>query len=660
LANRPNPLSIDVLQELDYSGFEKEFKNLTEQITKDDNARAEWIEECRRIRELIDGEDKRANKPWKHASDLSVPITKKLIRAWKPSMYNLVAMADPVCHFQTGIPDDTIQAPTAEEFFTWLTMTYMDGTKPEVQYLLDGVGGDRGMGYLNVSWDYRTELESRVAMAENLFPQGVPDDVNQVVQVLVQQYELTSLSQDLKQQLLDAANQLVQGAPYARLTYRRVIKDKPKITYFDPFRVIVPPNSGAPEDADYVCLVHDFSPSQLRQMAFDGILNAEAVEKLLEDSGDGDVGDKGQGRRYDHDGPDYVIRERQQDAGVQTDQQTKPIRVHQVYVLLDTNGDGIKERCVLWYSPIGNTRLALHDFPFSFRYWPIFRFDYEKVDRRPYISRGIGHLVKDLQEELNHQHRARQDATDIQLAPTFQMRMTSSTAPRNIRWGPGGVVPVNQIGDISPIVQNPVNLQHYLMSEGEVKSMAEELIGSVNSALQATGRNLERRTAHEVQAVAGQIEAIQGMDAASFQTTMRRVWQCVWEMWLDFGPNEIYYHVTGQQLPKPFRKSEHNNRYQLVPAGTPGNTNRQAELQRYLQLFQMFMQVPPGIINMEVIIQHIVRLMDPRMASAILVPMQQRPEQQQLMAAAAALAGGEVPDIMQATMAQGFAGGGPA
>lgn len=660
---RDYPLSLQVLGELNWDGFQEDFKALTDRITLDDQARSDWIDECGKIDEQLAGKDKRENKPWSHAADLSIPLTKKLLRRWTPVLYNLIALANPLSHFKGNKADAVLKAPEVEAFFTWLVRDHMDDALKEIRYLIHDIGS-KGMGYLGVSWDYKTEEESRVVVVKNVWPSGPPDDIRQIARDLIETYEIRRLGPVVLRHLLEVAQQIQRGAQYVKISFSRVVTDKPKITRHHPFDVIVPTDSGPSEDADYVCLLHDFSASQLRTMARDGVLNPQAVEELIQKAGEDNKAIRENAQvprqrgRFENTTGDAEHRNRQQDAGVQTAIGDKPIRVHQVFCLLDNNGDGIAERCVLWYAPLGgeNKRLALHDFPFSFRYWPVFRFDYEDVDRRPYLSRGMGQHLKDIQDQYNKQYRATSDAIDIQLAPTFQRRVTSKFMPRSFKWGPGAVMDVQRIGDIAPIEKSPMNLHQYLQGRGELKMFAEEMVGTVDSALAATGRNLERRTAFEVQQVAGQIEAVQGMDAAIFQSTMGRVFQCVWELWLDLGSEEVYFQVIGEQEPRPFRKSEYAYRYQLTPAGTPGNTNRTAELNRALQITQIIMQAFPDLVNRPVLLMWIARQIDHRMASSIMLPQAQQIVEQTLRGAAQMIAQGELPQAAQAIMANPASG----
>jgi hypothetical protein len=655
MPNRGNPLSITVLGELDQQGLERHIRGITRRIHRDDNARQEWLEVTREIDKQLKGTTPRKNPPWKGACDLAPPLTKKLIRRWIPVVFNLVALADPISHFYSTEPRAADVAPKVEEFFSWLIRVHMDDVLTEFAFLANGVGA-KGQDYLGVSWDYKTELETRVVITENLWPEGPPDDINTILSTLMAEYDIRDNRPEVAQQLQMAAEAIANKAQFVRLEFRRVVKDKPKITWWPSGRVIVPPRSGPSEDADYVCLVHDMTASQLRQLAFDGMLNREAVEAVIARNEDkAQAGDhESTVPRQGHTNNDTIEREQLHEAGVYDIHNDGTIRVHQVYCKLDKNLDGIKERVVLWYAPRseGGDILAMHDFPFSFKYWPVFRFDYEKTDRRPYTAQGIGQQMRSIQDQYTKQYRATSDAIDIQLAPVFQMRCTSKLQARSVKWGPGKIIPVSQVGDLAPVEKSPFNLDKYLQNRGELKAFAEEMIGSIDAALQATGSKLERRSATEVQAVSGQIDAMQGMDAAIWQLSAAKVFQCVWDLWLDFGQEVIYFSVMGERKPNLFRKSEHSYHYQLVPAGTPGNTNRQAELRRILEVAQIMFQFAPDIMNREFVMERIAKLLDPKNHRMIILPEAQRRTQQLLQDVASAVAQGNIPESALAFMGQ--------
>jgi len=646
-----NPVSIQVLGELDYSKFEEDVQKLRQRIIRDDDARHTWLEDIKEILNQLDGKDKRERKPWAHASDISMPLTKKLLRRWIPVLYNLIAGAEPVTYFHANDPQASIVAPSAEAFFDWLFKVYMDDSLKEIRYLIYNIGA-KGLAFLGVHWDYRTETTTQVIPVDDIWPDGPPNNIQEIVSTLISHYFVKPIKPETQRSILEAARKIMDGQKFVRLTYTQVVADKPRIRAYRPEDVIVPLDSEATHDADYVCLVHKLLPDRLRQMAMDGILNPVAVEDLLVGEEKEKKGENVAARASPTRVVDSQDAERDADKGLQTGlgEMDGPITVYQIYCRLDINGDGIGERCVMWYAPDYDKVLALHPYPYPFNYWPVFRFDFEDTDRRPFRSRGIGHLLKDIQAQYNKQYRATCDAIDIQLAPVFIRRAASPLMPRTFKWGPGAVLDVSVLGELQMLEKTPLNLHQYLQDRAELKAFGEELVGSIDAALAATGRKLERRTAFEVDKVAGIIEQITFMDSATFQSVMGRVFQCIWDLWIAFGPNEIYFNVVGEAEPRVFNKAEYRYRFTLTPAGTPGNTNRRYMLALAMQVLQLVMQVAPDMANRPFLVYYIANLLDRRLAKNIFLPEQQQALNKFLQGLAQQLTSGEVPELLQEIM----------
>jgi hypothetical protein len=650
-----NPLSIEVLGNLDSERYKEEIRDLAQKIAEEDGARAGWVTDVRKIRKLISGKDKRRNKPWKHASETNVPMIKKHIRRWKPTLYNLFALADPVCAFHATTPKGADAAPTAEMFFNWLVKVHMDNSDTEVQYLTDDVGSD-GMGNLAVEWDYRTELRSRVLTVDNLFPGGPPQDEGKIIEALRKEYEIVIMPASVEKMLIEAARKILDGNKFVKVTYVDVVTNKPRLVSYNGEYVIVPSNCKETHTAEYVALLNQLTVDDLRQKARDGILDEAAVEKFLESrtSDDEVAKTRPAGMTSNTDTGPTSDEQKLRDAGVQPTEDNK-ISVYKVYCKLDLNGDGIKERAVIWMSIDKGAPyvLALHPFAYSVPFWPVIRFDFEKAARGPYKSQGIGHLLLPLQKELNKQFRAKSDAIDIQLAPMFKRLITGGMRSRNVTIGPGKIIDVTSMDAFMPMEKSPFNLHEYLNNEQMIENQADTLIGSLVNDLQATGRKLERRTASEVARVGQTSEAMAGMDAASFQNSMRLVFQAVWQLWLDLGPRTIYYTVTGKKTPQLFNKGDFSKNYELIPTGTPGNTDRQKQLSYVMQLIELAMKDPSRSINLPYLVRRAVQLIDPKMADVALVPQATQQALATIQQAAALIQSGDLPPDVQGLLTSG-------
>jgi hypothetical protein len=639
-----NPLSIEVLGELNFENLEEEIQEITDLVQREEDGRGEWISNLRVIRKLIDGKQKRKNKPWSNASDVCVPLIKKLLRRWKPTLYNLYALADPICSFDATTAQGMDKAPTAELFFDWLVKTHMRDTDEAIQYLTEYIGRD-GSGYIGVTWDYRNEYDCRVVNIDNIFPQGLPPDNNAIKMGLAAQYELNLQNVKIDQMLDGAIAKIREGNRFVKISYERTVSNKPKLISYDAPHIITPAHSGNAHEADFVAVSHRFTENELRRMSADGFFREDAVQELIKS-------DKKTKSSQTNTGQ-YSSNERLQDIGVNVDDDN--YYVYQIFCWMDWDSSGIKKRTVLWTAQDTNGPVVLAMFPYalSVPHWPIFRFDFERTGPGPYKSQGLGHFLQSLQEQLNKQYRAKSDAIDIQLAPVFQRRVAGGLRARNIRWGPGEVVDVAEVGDIAPIEKSTFNLHQYINSEAQIENYADTAVGSLVNDLQATGRKLERRTATEVSQVSQTSEAMTSMDSASFQSVMALVWQTVWQLWLDFGPREIYFQVTGQQTPELFKKADYDKNFQLIPNGTPGNTDRNKQLSMVMQLLEMGMNDPTGSFNIPVLLRRATQLIDSRMGDIALMPQSLRVAKQTLEHAAALINAGDLPPDVQGVLTSG-------
>jgi hypothetical protein len=621
-----NPLNVEVLGQLNFDGLSDRIDELAKRIIADDEARSGWVSECKDVRELIDGKDERKAKPWVGASETSVPMLKRSLRRWKPTLFNLVWQAEPVCSFWAGNPKAMMAAPEYEQFFTWQVKFNMEGVARELQLMLENLGGDRGMGYLAVSWDYRSELVSRVVVSDKLFdPAKPPPEIGVIAQTIMTEYGLEQQDPADMQAAITVAQQIAQGAPFVRLEYRRVVADKPKIAAVDPFDVIMPIHGTDTHTAEYVCLRHRFTSEELKQMAIDGVLDPTKVGGVLADTAmDGAMpGTAGAGIS----GAGVAQYELNLEAkrGINSVSKEYHREVYQIFCRMDYNGDGIAERCVVWYDVNTKSTLAILPYVYPFDHWPVFRFDFDTLCRRPYMSRGIGHMFKDLQKHLNKLYRARSDAIDITLAPVFYQRVTSGSRARRIKWSPGMVIEVQQAGDFGEIQRNAWNLQQYLTAEGEIQGFVDQTLGNITADLAASGRRLERRSSTEASAVAAASAAMGMMEAVNFQECMKLVWQAVWDLWIEMGPAEEFFFVQGMPEPGVVRKSEIGFAYQLVPAGTPGNIDRQSQLEGGYRLLELAMKDPSGQFNLPVLYQYLASRFDTNLGKVALL----KPEEQQ-------------------------------
>ena len=379
--------------------------------------------------------------------------------------------------------------------------------------------------------------------------------------------------------LLEAAKKILAGEQFIKLVYRRVSIDRPDWQPLDPINVIVPQNQD-PERGDFFTIVHHMTRDQLIAMAIDGHLPKGRVDDVLKDttsSSDAGIGSKTADGVRDRirDVMDRVAG--QATTARQSDKATGTIPIWEIYAKLDLNGDGERERCIVWYAPKTDKVLTVLDFPYPFDTWPVTLYPFEAA-ARPIDNRGIADMLRPLQKIVTAYHNARIDAAQIVLAPVLLMRVTGGNYRKSIKWHPGSVIPVASSTDITPLRMDLAILNGLLQEEQTNQRLAETYVGVFDATLTNLQQRGERRTAAEVNAIQGISSNIFGLDAKIFQVALSKSFTKIWQLYVDLGPPELFFRVTGEQLPQIAKKHEIVRNYDIRAAGTPANTNRSFQI----------------------------------------------------------------------------------
>jgi hypothetical protein len=654
MPDRSNPVALSVLGNLslgkDEAAEKSRISGMVEQGLSWDRERGGWVDRQRLLTRLRYGIRREKTFPWKNASNLAIPFIDHAIRKYKPTLLRLVVEPDPVVEF-VGADAAAVEAERlAETVYNWLFKTEMD-CLTEIAYLID-CRCHRGFGFLQVGWEYLTEWETRTVPVREFFPQGLPEgqDPGAIIKFLADQYGIYADDARNQDTLQKAYQGIAAGEEFVKLTYRKVIQDRPALYFRDPIQVIAPPRTTDVGNAESIIIQHVYSLRKLRQLAADGFFSKAAVDEITRflrvqaEVRDGrnsqtDELDVGLSRSM------YLERqlenERDQIFGVENEDN---ILIWEYMHWYDHNGDGLDERVVSYIHPRTRTKLRASPYSAPYHEWSLVKFDFEKVSRRWNSSRGISALLGDLQLEINAQHNARIDGMTIRNAPAYQIPVLAAFKTRNFRVTPGTVIETPSGATLQPLTQERGAFPEMVNEENLLRSIGENYIGIFDAAITSPQSNVRSRTATEISAVVQYTAATATFDAVLFQVDMAKVHNMIWALYMDNGPAEIKLKVAGLDPKSPeaqfmtVKKTDINRKFKLHPTGTVANTNRALELQNARETVAMYINDQSGFINPHELRKwHISLLAQPRIARRLVNSPEQAQELVTLQQAAASL-----------------------
>jgi len=680
MKTRGNPLGIEATGQI-HVDIAAQVKALHERIIDAEQIRASWISKQRILVEQRRGIRPQKTIPWVGSNNDSIPLTDGIIRRWKPNMIGLVMDADPVAFFKATKPENIDAARSAQAFYHWKFHT-QPKLRAKLTILADLLA-QHGVAWARQGWEFKTGRTCRILRVASLFPGGpaaateqfntqarafndqlaqltaqgqVPPDAQPQAERTPEQHVAEALKAeyaidendptDEGGSMLSAAVQgILQGAEYVKIYYETVLHDRFATHPISPLDVVESPVAREDDDPDFIAIVHRMSEHDIRRAVKEGLFVAEKAAEILDRMTSRSMrGDDIEGTAFD--GRTTAGRAQLVDAlrkveGVtERDSQNQiPYEVMwEVYAKMIVDATGLARRVILWYHPATATVASILDSPMPFDAWPIVKFEVEKTSNRPYQSRGVAELLTVFQKLTNRMHNSRLDAIQIVLSPMLKVRAVNNELARNIKYRPGTIIPLADVADLQPVVMDYRPLQQFLTEENYTKSLAEQYIGVFDQTISSLG-TADRRTATEIETITAQISSVFGGDAGLFQESMSNVHFQLWKLWLEFGPEEEYYRVQGEEQPRMIRKKEVDKDYDIYPAGTPANTNKALAIARAREQIQLFGPDQTGLIDKHALYKNYFDLMDPNFAKVVVRSIEDATAMQQVVQAASQITG---------------------
>lgn len=646
MPDRPNLLGLDVLGLIRLGQSDDEqhraiARLITEGLSAD-GTRVSWFERQKALTKLRYGVRTKKDFPWPGCSNISIPVIDAQIRRYKPLLMRLLVESDPVVEFVGEDPEAIEAERVAEQEYNWLFRQNMNATEA-MAYVVD-LMCHRGFGFAQVGWEYRTEYECRIVDVASLLRQAgdqAPQDVAGMVQLIQLAYDITPNDPKVIRNLQVAAQAALDGRPYVKIAWKRVVADRPAVWDRDPVQIIAPPRCPDIGQSEWVIVQHILSAREIQQRETDGFFVGGTASRITNDL----LREKATGAGADGAWSTTLSMERQlndERERIWGGEDPENILVWECYHWHDFDGDGIPERVVTWLHPRTATSLGTRPYPYPFHRWPFVQFDFEKTCRRLHSPRGISGMLEGIQRVIDGTHNARLDAMAIRNAPVYQMPVVAGFKARNFRAVPGTVIETPMGASISPIVQDRSSFPESVNEENMLRMLAENYVGNFDNAVMSPG-SATRRTATEVNAAVSLAASTSSLDAILFQLAMRDLHTMVWELWLDLRPEVVSYKVQGLDADNPeaklitVQKGEIDKKFKLVPTGTIANTNRALELQTAEKALSFFANDQTGFINHYELVRWYLTLLDYRRARRVVNSPDQARELQVLRQAAAEL-----------------------
>lgn len=586
-------------------------KSMRTGFIEDESGRSEWLERRRYwFRRRYLEENRRPNYPWPGASEISMPLIDMNIDRMKPMFVGLVSNATPPVTVLASTSEQMAMTGTIELFFDWLIRRGSPNFIREIIYGVDDML-ECGRMVLKTYWEYKTRTEF-----ETLSYKNMPEPMRRLIvvkskqqvaqfqaltgetlmtkasfkefekeikQVISQEMDLDEEEPQDKKAIQEIIDWLKLGAEKP-LTFkkRNTLVDAPAICAVDPGRLIVPGSTTSIEDAVRITHEMALTATQLRANVKDLGWNEGVVEKILKARAESG---KQRHRIWQEDERWEALRE-----GIKYEDHLH-YTIYETISYFDHNNDGRDENVVTVWSPdFEEKELAFYAYQRPSGRRPYHTSVFEPNKRRWYSPRGIPEKISDLDWEITAQHRAKLNRMTIANAPTFMYRMHRNVNPANFRWIPGQMVPVMDPSDVAPM-QVPNLDMSFEREEQLLKTWVEQHLGATDFSLSNPLSSLtEPRTKYEIQQVQASARQSLSLRGLVFQKMLEEVYDEFFDMWHEYGPDEVYARVTGQE-PVRLSKEDLEGDYLFLATGSIGQDDPTLEAGKALARVQVLAQM---------------------------------------------------------------------
>ncbi|UOF78253.1 portal protein [Caudoviricetes sp.] len=567
--------------------------------------------------------------PWPGASNTHIALVDEKIRKLKPNYVNLAFEGDPIVSMFPigGTPIEVAQ--NAEIFMDWLLKysmnqvpgkNYIESLTLCVDWMLE-----KGFSVGKVIWEHQVRSFTKVIDLEEL-PQDIQMLVfdpmttdEQLAELLAQQASLDITDEKDIKTIRDFIQRIRDGKTKIQLELEEIVYSGPRLIAIDPKEIIVPNDTTDIEQARFIA--HRMYMSKLELKSAERSGKYKNVDDILE---------HGASVSYPS-ATDYstLTTVKSNREGVnQFLQRNNLYEVWEIFTYHDLDGDGFDEKVVVTVHPDTGTILRAIQYPYDHGKWPFVVFAFEMNDDRWYSPRGIPDLLDQYQTIVTNQENAKLDRMTLANSLQFKYR-NGSINPSQMRFIPGQGIPVQRMDDLQEMQISNLDLS-FDTEMNKIRGLAEQLIGQPDLSLSNLQNQQERRTALEVSETVSLGRQLFSLDARLFKNTLQKMYDQIFDLWLQYGPDEVWVTVTGGSQPIRLTRQQIQGNMVIVPNGEYTLLSRTMEQQRLFSVLQMALNDQSGALDLYNAWQEYMLKLDPRLAKRVLIPREQW-EQQQVM-----------------------------
>jgi hypothetical protein len=213
--------------------------------------------------------------------------------------------------------------------------------------------------------------------------------------------------------------------------------------------------------------------------------------------------------------------------------------------------------------------------------------------KRLYDTMTIPNILRGIQNQVKVERDSRIDRNSIATLPPILHPV--GQAPTD--WGPGRMIPYRRKGDLdfAPVPPAPTGS---IEVEQTLETQADALVGlDVENPLAPVRRQflIDKFLNHSAE-------------------VLRMTWKCFQR----FGPDQVFFKVTGSPDPMKFSKGDPNEDYDIVVSYDVLNTDKETQERKLQSLVSLTQLDRSGRIDVDALLETVANSIDPVMADSIL------------------------------------------